>query len=32
MDHYRADLDELNAPDGSSLEELEIEVFGTSLP
>jgi len=30
-DFYRADWNELNAPDSPSLEELEIEVYGTSL-
>ena len=28
---YRADWNELSAPDSPSLEELEIEVYGTSL-
>ena len=29
MDYYRADLNELNAPDSPTVEELEIELFGT---
>ena len=28
MDYFRADLNELNAPDSPNVEDLEIEAFG----
>ena len=32
MDYYRADINELNAPDSPSMEELGIQTFRTSPP
>ena len=31
MDYFRADLNELNAPDSPNVEDLEIEAFGMCL-